>query len=148
MTIVGFNFTKIDVERKNASKGKINISNNVAIKDIDEGSFSLGVESQKGLRFTFEFFSRYEPDYATIHLSGEILYMADEKEVKKILDDWKKESKIENSLMSLILNNILNKCNVQAVILSQTMNLPSPIPLPKVSNQAPGKATMNEAKKE
>jgi hypothetical protein len=34
--------------------------------------------------------------------------------------------------MSAILNTVLTKCNIEALILSQEVNLPSPIPLPKV----------------
>jgi len=34
--------------------------------------------------------------------------------------------------MSEILNIILTRCNIQALILARDINLPSPIPLPKV----------------
>ena len=34
--------------------------------------------------------------------------------------------------MAGLLNTILTKCNVQALILSQEVNLPPPIPMPKV----------------
>ncbi|MFP4111374.1 MAG: hypothetical protein ACLFPQ_02695 [Candidatus Woesearchaeota archaeon] len=135
MTIVGTNFTKINVERKNAIKGKINISNNVSIKSVEEANFSLGTSEQKGARFVFEFTSKYEPELGEIYLSGDVLFVATESEIKAIIEKWNKEKKIDQKVMSGILNGILNKCNVQALILSQTMNLPSPIPLPKVSNQ-------------
>jgi hypothetical protein len=31
-----------------------------------------------------------------------------------------------------VLNSILAKCNIQAIILTREVNLPPPIPLPKV----------------
>ncbi|MBI2659815.1 hypothetical protein HYX07_01500 [Candidatus Woesearchaeota archaeon] len=40
--IVGFGFTKLSAEKGQQSKGKIDINNNVSIKDIQEDSFSLG----------------------------------------------------------------------------------------------------------
>jgi hypothetical protein len=41
--------------------------------------------------------------------------------------------------MENILNSILTKCNIQALILSQDVNLPSPIPLPKVRQEPEAK---------
>jgi hypothetical protein len=132
MTIVGFNFTKIEVEKKEAVSGKINISNNVSIKNIVDTDLSLGTEKQKAIKFVFEFVSKYEPALGKILLGGEVLFLDESSKIKKITEDWKKDKKVEKELMAAILNTVLTKCNVQALILSQEVNLPSPIPLPKV----------------
>ena len=54
------------------------------------------------------------------------------KKTKEILASWKKDKKVPKELMAGLLNTILTKCNIQALILSQEINLPAPIPLPKV----------------
>ncbi|MBD3163992.1 hypothetical protein GF323_02230 [Candidatus Woesearchaeota archaeon] len=136
MTIVGFNFTKMEVEKASPASGKVNISNNVAVKDIAETDLSVGSERQKAIKFMFEFTSKYEPKVGKILLGGEVLFLEDSEKVKKILTDWKKDKKIEKELMSNILNTVLAKCNVKALILSQDVSLPSPIPLPKVKMEA------------
>ena len=51
MAIVGFNFTKMNVEKNKAVEGKININNNVSIKDVEENELSLGKSKQKGVKF-------------------------------------------------------------------------------------------------
>src|SRR3989338_9655767 len=132
MTVVSFNFTKIEAEKKAAGTGKININNNVAIVDVNEKDLSLGNEKQKVISFTFEFTSKFEPNVGLIRLLGDVLYMDDSKKVKQIIDDWKKEKKLPKDIMARILNKILNRSNVQALILSQDVNLPPPILLPKV----------------
>ena len=53
--------------------------------------------------------------------------------IKEIEDEWKKEKKVSNKVMTQILNNILNKSNILAIKLSETLNLPSPIPLPTIN---------------
>ncbi len=136
MTIVGFNFIKIEVEKKNSSAGKINISNNVSIKEVTDTDLSLGTEKQKAIKFVFEFVSTYEPKIGKILFGGEVLFMDEASKVKKIMDEWKKNKRVEKALMSTILNAVLTKCNVQALILSQEVNLPSPIPMPKVKMDA------------
>ncbi len=133
MTIVGFNFTKIDVEKKGPVRGKIAISNNVTIKDVEKIDLSLGTAKQDGLKFIFMFKSKYDPDVGYIELTGEVLYLAEAKKAKDILDSWKEKKKIPNDLMTAILNTVLSRCNIEALIVSKDVNLPPPIPMPKVN---------------
>ena len=132
MTIVGFNFTKIGAEKKDTAKGKINISNNVAIDKVEEKNISLANDKQKVLAFTFNFTSKYEPDIGLINFVGDILLMEEAKRAKEILDGWKKDKKLPKEIMTPVLNTVLSKCNIQALILSEQINLPPPIPLPKL----------------
>jgi hypothetical protein len=132
MTIIGFNFSKMKVEKNKALSGKINIKNNISIKDIKENELNLGKSQQKGLKFIFEFVSQYEPDIGTITLEGEVIALEDSKKVEEILKSWKKDKKIPVDIMTDVLNTALSKSNIQALILSQQVNLPPPIPMPKV----------------
>ena len=132
MTIVGFNFTSINAEKNGAVKGKVNINNNVSIKDVEEKDLSLGPNKQQALRFIFEFISKYDPNVGSISLAGDVLFIEEAKKIKEILDGWKKNKKLPKEVTSRVLNTILGKCNVQALILSEQVNLPPPIPLPKV----------------
>ena len=130
--IVGFGFTKLSAERNEAAKGKIDINNNVTIKNVEEADISFGKNNQNVIKFLFEFTSKYEPNVGNILFEGELLYMDDAKKAKEILAGWKKDKKVPKELMAGLLNTILTKCNIQALILSQEINLPAPIPLPKV----------------
>jgi len=132
MTVVSFNFSKIEAEKKEVGKGNVNINNNVTIENVEEKDLSLGSQKQKVLNFTFKFTSKYDPDIGNINLSGNVLYMEDSKKVKEILDEWKKNKKLPKDIMTKILNVVLNKSNVEALVLSDHVNLPPPIPLPKV----------------
>ena len=137
--IVGFGFTKLSAEKKEQVKGKIDINNNVSVKDVVEDNLSLGKDKQNIVKFIFEFTANYEPSVGKILFEGEVLYLEEPKKVKEILASWKKDKKLPKELMGGILNTILTKCNVQALILSQEVNLPPPIPMPKVQMQAPDK---------
>ena len=137
--IVGFTFTKLSAEKKGQAKGKIDISNNVSIRDVIEDSFSLGKsKEQVVLRILFESVSKYEPNVGSIVFEGDLLYLEDPKRTKDILNSWSKDKKLPKDIVSNVFNTIFNKCNVQALILSQEVNLPPPIRMPKleVSQQA------------
>ena len=130
--IVGFGFTKLSAERNEAAKGKIDINNNVTIKNVEEADISFGKNNQSVIKFLFEFTSKYEPNVGNILFEGELLYMEEPKKAKEIIASWKKDKKIAKEMMAGLLNTILTKCNIQALILSQEINLPAPIPMPKV----------------
>ena len=131
MTVVGFNFTKVYAEKKQPIKGKISINNNITVKSVEEIDLSFG-KDQKGLKFSFEFVAKYDPEVANISLEGDVIYMVKSDEAKEILTLWKKEKKLAPGVMGKVLNTALAKCNIQALILSNDLNLPAPIPLPKV----------------
>lgn len=134
--IVGFGFTKLSAEKIEKSQGKIDINNNVSVKDVVEDNLSLGKDKQSIVKLIFEFTSNYEPSVGKILFEGEVLYLEEPKKIKEILNSWKKDKKLQKEVMAGILNTILTKCNIQALILSQEVNLPPPIPMPRVQVQA------------
>ena len=136
MAIAGVHLTSIDVKKKTVgAKGKININNNIMIKDIQERDFSLGNTKQKGLKFIFGFNCKYTPDIGQINLGGDVLFIDAGEKVQEIKKAWENKKKLPAEIMEQVLNAALNKCNIEALKLSQDVNLPSPIPLPKVERK-------------
>jgi len=133
LTVVGFNFTKINAEKTNPIKGKININNKATIKDVVQADLALGKDKQQGVKFVFNYSSVYEPKIGIVELEGDLLYLSDEKEVKVIIDSWKKDKKVPQNVMGSVLNAVLTKCNIQSLVVSKDVNLPPSVQLPKVN---------------
>lgn len=136
--IIGFNYTKISIEKKNAAVGSIGIRNNVVIKDIKNADFAVASAKQKCLMFSFEFTSKYEPDIATMIYAGDILFMDSEEKLAKVMEGWNKNKQIPPEVTREVINTALAKCNVQAIVMSQEMGLPSPVPLPRIEEKQQG----------
>lgn len=132
MAVIGFNFTRINAERKQPVTGQIKIANNMAIKKVEEHAIMLGKAKQEGLKFTFEFTSKYEPNIGDMLIVGEVIYINQPDRIKAIVSEWRKSKKVSKDVMTELLNSVLDKCNIQALTLSRDMNLPPPVPLPKV----------------
>jgi len=132
MAIIGFDLNKISVERSGNVRGEIKINNNVAIKEIDKIGVPIKKEDQEGLRFGFEFTSNYEPKIGSVFIKGNVVVVENKKKAEDILKQWKKDKKTESDVMTAVLNMVLEKCNIEALILSRDVNLPPSIPLPKV----------------
>jgi len=135
MAIVGVNITKISAERKEGKGGKINIGNNISIKDVETKELSLGKTKQKGLKFNFLFDCNYEPDLGKINFEGNVVFMDNEDKVKAVKEEWEKNKKVTREMMEPILNAALNKCNIEAIKISQDLGLPSPVPMPRLQKK-------------
>ena len=136
--IIGFNFTKMQVERAKELKGQITVNHNMDIKDVRKEPVNLSKDKDV-LCFDFEFSLSYEPKHAKINFEGNVLVLAEPKESKEILKSWKKKEGADN-IRLLVYNTILTKCSIKALELESDLNLPSHIPLPKL---APAKQTAN-----
>lgn len=130
--IIGFNLNKIEVERSPSVKGKIGIRNNVQIKDVQKADLFLGKSKQESLKISFEYTSIYEPKAGKVLLLGDVVAVDEAEKVKEATDSWKKNKKLPKEMMAPILNSILSKCTIQAILLTKEVGLPSPVPLPKV----------------
>ncbi len=131
MTIVKISLHKVVAERElNAKGGQIKINNNVSLKNVEDMDFA--VEGKKGLRFTFTFNCRYEPNLGKIDVEGQVLFVEDEAKVNEIKASWDKDKKVPVDIMEQVVNAALHKGNIQAIKISEEISLPSPLPLPKV----------------
>lgn len=134
MPVVGFNITKINVERNEAPKNaSIKVNNNIQVKDIKEIKINVGAGKQKTVKINFQYTSKYEPKLGIIEIGGNIIYLDDAKKAKELEKEWKKTKKIPEDSIQPIMNSILNRCTVEAILLSREVNLPNPVPLPKVN---------------
>src|SRR3989338_7415310 len=112
MTIVKINLHKLHAERNLENKGgQVNINNNVSIKDVEDLSFSAD---------------------GKIDVEGQVLYVNDEKVIDEIKANWEKEKRLPMNVMEEVVNAALHKGNIQAIKISEEVNLPSPLPLPRM----------------
>jgi hypothetical protein len=144
MNIVGFNFTKISAERKRTAVGRININNNVTLKEISEAKIGTGVKG--AVRVSFSFSSDYVPDFAKLSLEGDVLVLLEEKKAVEAVEKWGKNKSVEPQLAQAVMNNVLERCNIQALLLAKDLNLPSPVRMPQVQIQE-GRAPAGDAVK-
>ena len=91
--------------------------------DMVKTQFTCSVKKMPGTERTFRF----------IGSTGSADRVGDVIEVEGWdLKNWKKNKAVPKDTMNEILNVILMRCNVEALILSRDVNLPPPIPLPKI----------------
>ena len=131
MPIIGFNFDNIYAEKTNKLEGSINIKQKIGITEISTEKLPLNKE-EDALKFDFEFLVDYEPSLAKIHIKGHVLSIEEPKLHKDVLDKWKKSKKVNQDMLQDVFNIIVSKCTIKALSMSQDINVPPLIPLPRV----------------
>jgi hypothetical protein len=130
MRIIGFNLTKISVERQEKLEGKLEIKQNINVDNIIKEKIEIAKEEAVKIEFTFSI--NYDPNFAKVEFKGYVLTMPEKEETKKILKEWKNK-KIPEEVKMGLFNFIMSKCNIKALSLEDEMNLPTHVPMPKIN---------------
>lgn len=140
MAIIGFSFLKFDCERKKSlSGGNIEIKHNVSITKIEKTSINVGGNKNDVLKINFSFEVMYGTDIGSIKINGDVIFTDTVDIINETLKSWDAEKKLPTMVNEQIHVFIYNKAIVRALELSDSLNLPAPIPMPKVSFKGPEK---------
>lgn len=129
MSIIGFNFERISVERKKVPQGEIKIANNVRLTDIKEEDIRVG-EASKALKVGFEYKLDYGAELGNLIILGNVIYLDDKKKQDAVIEAWKAKKPLETKFSLSVTNTIMAKCNIKAIELCSEVNLPTHIRMP------------------
>lgn len=133
MGVIGFNFTKIeakkDVEKQVAQKG-MEVNHSISFTNIVKVPLNMTSSKSDVLRVEFDFGIKYQ-DVGNIHLKGEALYTDVEEILEESIKSYEADKKLPEMVDLTIRKFVYNKSLMQAMNLSDLLNLPAPIPLPK-----------------
>tara|TARA_Y100000310_G_scaffold318969_1_gene373663 strand:- start:755 stop:1207 length:453 start_codon:yes stop_codon:yes gene_type:complete len=133
MPIVGFNFDKFHVERKKPLEPPIKVDSGIKILDVKKEDLELSDgKKQSVLRFDYDFTVTYAPNQAEILINGHLILFEPKEKLESILGEWKKTQKFDVEITQMVMNNILLRCNIKALLLGQEVGLPPHIRLPVV----------------
>ena len=131
MPIVGFNFTKIFVEKKEKlDPTKDQITNAVNLLDMKEENMSFS-EGKGLLQMSFQFEVLYGKA-EKMSLEGVLLFMDSPDKAKELLESWNVDRKLDSALSTEIFNTILFKCNIKALQLADDVGLPAHFRIPLI----------------
>lgn len=136
MSMIAFNFTNISAERRASRVAKYSVKNSTNIVDVKE----MPLGKQKALLFAFKNTIDYEPSVGTITLTGDVLFLSNDEEAKRVAGDFAKTKKIDAKFSEAVYNTILSRATVQSLILARDVGLPAPITMPRVKSATPAAA--------
>ena len=132
MTVLNVTLTKIHAERSKLGAESVKVNTNVGITSVEKAEISIGAAKQQVARFDFDFKVDYEPKVGEISIQGNVLYLGTKEKIESLVADWKKNKKNTQDAAVQVINRILNKCQIESLILSKELGIPSPVHLQKV----------------
>jgi len=134
MNIVGFNFTKMSIERSKLPTEKVKVNTKMSISSIESIKSSLLNTGEDLLGVEFTYSLDYEPEFAKIEFKGNLIISIEPKLAREVLKDWK-DKKTSEEFRIPILNVILKKANLKALELEDELGLPPHLPLPSFKKE-------------
>jgi hypothetical protein len=133
MGIIGFSFIKFNCERKGGAKGSIDVKHNISIDNVAKTDLNIGTTKSQVLKIEFSFDVLYGSDLGKIGIVGDLIYTDTKEIVDETFKTWESDKKLTETVHKEVYKFIYGKTIVKALELSDALNLPSPIPLPKIS---------------
>lgn len=120
-------YTGVEAKKLGESVGELKINNNSTITSVEPKGADLAV--------SFSYVTGYEPKVGEIKVDGVILVRDTEENIKAVLDAWKAsgEKNLPREMAEKVHNLIIFNCVTETVLLAREVQLPTPIPLPRVS---------------
>lgn len=117
----------ISIESISGEKSK-EIQESVPELNLSTDLKVLGVESKDDFLITpFSVKIQYEPSIGHINLRGSAKIAGSEDEFDRIEERFQENNNPDEALV----RNILKRCLTEAAIISKTLDIPSPVPLPQ-----------------
>ncbi len=134
MKILGFNFTKVAIEKFSDKFQDLKVNTNIDVKEITEIDNNMLKSSNNllGVKFANNF--NYDPKIAKIEFEGTILLEVEKDKSQKILENWKTK-KLESDFKMPLFNLILRKSSIKALQFEDEFNLPLHAPLPSLTEK-------------
>jgi hypothetical protein len=95
----------------------------------------IGVEkkSEDSLEVPFVLTINYNPSIAQISLKGRAYVVGEKSEIEKVYKEYEEKKPPP----PIIIQSISNVVFIESVLVSRTLNIPPPIPLPQISQAKP-----------
>jgi hypothetical protein len=95
----------------------------------------VGMEkkSENSVEVPFVSTINYNPSIAQISLKGKAYVAGDKDEIEKVYEEYEEKKPPP----PIIIQSISNVVFIESVVISRTLNVPPPIPLPQISQPKP-----------
>lgn len=136
MRLIGFNFEKMNSERFSDSSESLKYNTKIDLSNISTLKSGFIKLKDEILKVSFNYSVSYEPNYAKIELTGNLLISVEPKLAREILRDWQ-DKKTPEDFRIFLFNVIIRKANIKALQLEDDLGLPPHVPFPSLKKQEP-----------
>ena len=133
MAIIGYSYLDVKGSKNPkvsvAPKG-VEVNHSISITEVVKAPLSMGNSNNEVLKVDFQFSVVYK-GIGSISLTGNAIFNDTPEILEESFKSWETDKKLPQMVDLEVKKFVYNKSLIQAMNLSDMLNLPSPIPLPK-----------------
>ena len=129
MKLMGFNYTKISIEKSKDILKDLKMNSQLDISNIEEVNQEVFKSKEEFLAIKFKYKIEYNPEIALVNLEGTLLVSVDPKLAKDVIKQWKDKG-MPDVFKVPLFNIILRKTSLKSLQLEEEMGLPPHIKMP------------------
>ncbi len=126
--LLGSKFTKVSAFRDPEFSGTLNMNQNINIKKIDK--YKSEFSKQESLKINYSYIIDYK-ELGKIEIEGILFIGGDNKLQKELLKNWT-DKNYNTPEQVAIMNLIIQKASVKALVLEEELSLPVHFKLPSL----------------
>lgn len=131
MRVVGFNFSRISIEKLKEITENPKINTEIDVPEIKEVKTGILKTKDTVIEVKFIYNVNYEPGFVKLNLEGRVILTIEPKMAKEVIKQWKKKQ-MPGDFRILLFNVILKKSALKALYLEDELNIPLHIPIPSL----------------
>ncbi len=132
MRLIGFNFEKMSAERFKDTVENLKFNVKLDISAINPLKSDFLKTKEELLKIDFIYSVLYEPEFAKVELTGNIILSVEPRIAREVLKGWK-DKQTSEEFRIFMFNIILRKSNIKTLQLEEELGLPPHIPLPSLN---------------
>jgi len=129
MKLLGFNFTKIHIEKFKERVEGLKIGTRIDVSEINEAKTGILKTKDEILAVKFKYGLDYEPGMAKLDFEGNLVISLEHKTAREVLRMWK-DKEMPEEFKTTLFNLVLRKSTLRALQIEEEMNLPIHMQLP------------------
>jgi hypothetical protein len=100
------------------------LSMNISVDDVRV--------SGKNIELDYTYIANYDVGVAQVQIKGTVLSTEEDALAKKIADEWKKNKKLPEEYMTIVLTAVNYSGSANGTLLARVLNVPAPLIPPKI----------------
>ncbi len=141
--VLGFNFTKISIEKNPTYNGEIQAKSNISVSSVEKSNLNLVQQDTIKINFVFDI------DYGElgkVNIEGFMIMLLDPNLTKKLIKEWKENKKLIKEIKISAFNTILKKCSLKSLELEEEIGLPIHMQMPHFKDEESPTESKKESK--
>lgn len=128
--IVGFSLDHMEADKDSAVNGEVNVNYSHTITDIEATDVAAFDDPVAKITFAFGItYGTNDNTLATLDFGGTVLVQDD---TDQIIEQWEDDETIDEQVAATVANHVYRKCLTQGVHMADSLDLPSPVPMPQI----------------